>query len=145
MLVGQYIQRLSEKGRVALPSRFRKGIGQEIILSRWYEGSLAIFNPGAWQEIVERVTKESVLGVPLRISERFLLGGAFEITLDEQGRFVVPPSMRNYAGMQGEVVFVGLGTRVEVWAKARWEEQEKRVIEEAEEMIEKVTQEKYHK
>lgn len=142
MLVGQYTQKLSGKGRVALPSRFRKETGKEILLSRWYEGSLAIFNPGAWQEILRKVTENSVLGVPLRISERFLLGGAFEITLDEQGRFVVPPSMRNYAGMKDEVVFVGLGARVEVWAKTRWEEQEKKVVQEAEEMIERVTREK---
>ncbi|MBI2007505.1 MAG: division/cell wall cluster transcriptional repressor MraZ [Candidatus Blackburnbacteria bacterium] len=142
MLVGQYIQKLSKKGRVALPSRFRKEVGERIILSRWYEGSLAIFGPEAWHKVVERVTKDSVLGVPLRVSERFLLGGAFEITLDEQGRFVVPLPLRNYAGMEDEVIFLGLGNRIEVWAKERWEEHEKEVIEKAEEMIEKVTKEK---
>lgn len=142
MLVGQYIQKLSEKGRVALPSRFRKEVGERIILSRWYEGSLAIFSPEAWHEVVKRVTKDSVLGVPLRVSERFLLGGAFEITLDEQGRFVVPPPLRNYAGMREEVAFVGLGMRLEVWSKERWIEEEKQVLEKAEEMIEKVTKEK---
>lgn len=139
MLVGQYIQKLSGKGRVALPSRFKKEVGKRIILSRWYEGSLAIFSPEAWHEVVERVTKDSVLGVPLRVSERFLLGGAYEITLDEQGRFVVPPPLRNYAGMKDEVVFVGLGKRVEVWEKKLWEAEEKEIVEKAEEMIEKVT------
>lgn len=142
MLVGQYIQKLSGKGRVALPSRFKKEVGKRIILSRWYEGSLAIFSPEAWHEVVERVTKDSVLGVPLRVSERFLLGGAYEITLDEQGRFVVPPPLRNYAGMKDEVVFVGLGKRVEVWEKKLWEAEEKEIVEKAEEMIEKVTREK---
>lgn len=139
MLVGQYIQKLSKKGRVALPSRFRKEVGERIILSRWYEGSLAIFGPEAWHEVVERVTKDGILGVPLRVSERFLLGGAYEVILDEQGRFVVPPPLRNYAGMGDEVVFVGLGRRLEVWSRERWIEEEKKVLEKAEEMIEKVT------
>lgn len=142
MLVGQYIQKLSKKGRIALPSRFRKEVGERIILSRWYEGSLAIFGPEAWHEVVGRITKDSILGVPLRVSERFLLGGAYKVTLDAQGRFVVPPPLRNYAGMGDEVVFVGLGGRLEVWGRERWIEEEKQVLEKAEEMIEKVTSNK---
>lgn len=139
MLVGQYFQKLSEKGRTALPSRFKKEVGIKIILSRWYEGSLAIFNINSWKSIVERVTQDTVLGVPLRETERFLLGGAYEIVLDNQGRFVIPPALRSYAGLGKEVVFLGLGARIEVWNKERWMEHEKSVIGRAEEMIEKVT------
>lgn len=142
MLVGQYIQKLSEKGRTALPSRFKKEVGQEIILSRWYEGALAIFGADSWKTIVERVTKDAMLGVPLRETERFLLGGAYEIELDSQGRFVIPAPLRSHAEMKEEIVFVGLGNRVEVWDSKKWGEHEKVVIEKAEEMIEKVTKEK---
>lgn len=139
MLVGQYFQKLSSKGRTALPSRFKKEVGLKIVLSRWYEGSLAIFNINSWKSIVERVTQDAVLGVPLRETERFLLGGAFEIVLDSQGRFVIPSALRNYAGLGKELVFLGLGGRAEVWDKERWLKHEKNVIEKAEEMIEKVT------
>lgn len=142
MLVGQYIQKVSDKGRTVLPSKFKKELGAEVVVARWYEGSLAIFDIRSWQQLVEQVTKDAVLGVPLRETERFLLGGAYEVELDDQGRFVVPQVLRSYAGIQNEVVFLGLGNRIELWSKEKWQEHEQKVLQSAEEMVEKITRQK---
>lgn len=140
MLIGSYVQRIDLKGRVALPSRFKKELGLEVILSRWYERSLAVFSKKAWEEMISVVTT-SVITSPARDTERFLLGGAFEIVLDAQGRFVIPPTLRDHASLKEvkEVVFVGLNKRIEVWSRKNWEEREKRIVERAEELIEEAT------
>lgn len=136
MLIGFYIQKIDKKGRTALPSKFKHELGDKVILSRWYERSLSIFDAVSWQRIVNQATGGSVITAPSRDTERFLLGGAYEIVLDRQGRFVVPLALRDYAKAEGEVVFVGLGNRVELWDKKLWEEREKHVIENAESLLE---------
>jgi MraZ protein len=138
VLIGHYFQSLSKKGRVALPVNFRKHLGSRIILSRWYEGSLAIFQTEWWKKIVEQATQGLSVTAPARDTERFLLGGAYEIELDSQGRFVIPQPAREYAKfVSSEVVFVGLGNRVEIWEKRRWIKREKEIVEHAEELLEK--------
>lgn len=141
MLIGSFVQKMDIKGRTALPSKFRKELGQEVVLARWYEGSVAIFAVPSWNKIVEQATRGLVVTSPSRDTERFLLGGAYEIALDAQGRLVVPQALREHGGLAVEVVFVGLANRVELWAKTAWEEREKHVIEHAEELIEKVSNE----
>lgn len=146
MLIGSFVQKMDNKGRTALPSKFRKELGQEVVLARWYEGSIAIFAPVSWNRIVEQATRGLVVTSPSRDTERFLLGGAYEIALDSQGRLVVPQTLRTHGGLggsgsEGEVVFVGLANRVELWSKRSWEEREKHVVEHAEELIEKVSNE----
>ncbi len=136
MLVGYYIQKVNHKGRTALPSRFKKELGTTIILSRWFEGALAIFSPKAWQEMVEQVTKGSLVTAIARDTERFLLGGAYEIDLDAQGRFVIPIDLRAHTTLINEIVFIGLSNRVELWNKEKWQEREKNIIQNAEKLVE---------
>lgn len=136
MLVGYYIQKINEKGRTALPSRFKKELGETVILCRWFEGSLAIFGSQAWQSMVEAATKGSLVTATARDTQRFLLGGAYEIELDNQGRFVIPVALREYTNFVGEIVFIGLGSRVELWNRQRWGEREKSIIQNAEKLIE---------
>lgn len=136
MLIGFYIQKIDEKGRTALPVKFKRELGNKLILSRWYEGSACIFDTVSWQRIISQATGGSVITAPSRDTERFLLGGAYEIVLDAQGRFVVPLPLREYAKTKEEVVFVGLGNRIELWDKKLWEEREKHVIENAESILE---------
>lgn len=142
MLVGHYFQRLSIKGRTALPAKFRKEQGRNVVLSRWYEGSLSIFNKEAWTSIVSQATHGLSTTASARDTERFLLGGAYEVELDRQGRFVIPAPLREYAKLgQDSVVFVGLGNRVEIWSKKLWEERERRIVARAEALLEEATKE----
>lgn len=142
MLVGHYIQNLSEKGRVALPAGFRKELGRSVILSRWYEQSLALFDMSSWKQTIDQATGGASITSPGRDTERFLLGGAYEIELDSQGRFVVPKPLRDFAKLDSEVVFVGLGKRVEIWSKKLWTAREKYLSSHAEELIEEIQKRK---
>src|SRR3989338_451770 len=139
MLIGYYNQKIDKKGRTALPAKFKKVLGEKVILSRWYETSLAIFLPADWSEIVNQATRGSSIRSVSRDTERFLLGGAYEIELDAQGRFVVPVSLRDYVEFGSEAVFVGLGNRVELWKKESWEKKEKEITKNAEKLLEEST------
>ncbi len=140
MLIGQYHTKISGKGRTAVPARFREELGEAIVVSRWYEGSLAVFAQKAWERMLEMAVGGSLLTRPTRETERFLLGGAYEIMLDAQGRFVVPPPLREYAHLVNEVVFVGLKDRAEVWNKEDWTAKEADITKRAEKLIEEVQQ-----
>lgn len=142
MLIGHYFQKLSSKGRVALPSKFRKSLGQRVILARWYERSLAVFSPKDWEITIREATQNFSITKPARDTERFLLGGAYDVELDSQGRFVIPKPLRDFINAYDTVVFVGLGKRVEIWSKKLWEAREKYLLKNAEELIEQVQQER---
>ncbi|MDO8452606.1 MAG: hypothetical protein Q7S79_02540 [bacterium] len=140
MLIGSYVQRIDIKGRTAVPFRFKKELGTEVILARWYEKCLAIFALNDWEEMIHVATSGGILAAPARDTERFLLGGACGVNLDAQGRFVIPQALRAHSALEGakEVVFVGLNRRVEVWSKESWQSKEKEIVNKAEELIEKV-------
>lgn len=137
MLLGHYITRLTTKGRTSIPAKFRKEIGNRAIVARWYEGCLVVVGIEEWKALLDKLTgKADIITQPVRDTDRFILGSAFEIRLDNQGRFVLPRVLREYASLSDEVVFVGLGDRVEVWSKKSWEDREKYIQEHAGKMIE---------
>ena len=126
MLLGRYYTRISVKGRVALPSRFRKIIGQRLVVARWYENCLVVVSIKDWEGFTKRITlTDELLTQSLRGIDRFVLGSSFEIETDSQGRFVVPRFLRDFAKLEDEIVFLGLSDRVEIWDKKIWEEYEK--------------------
>ena len=136
MLLGRYYSKISKKGRIALPSKFRKELGEKIILSRWYEGCLVVVGITQWNLLVNRFAKrEEVFIKPIRSVERFILCSAYEIDIDNQGRFVIPESLRSVARLDNEIIFLGLGERVEIWDQKSWLMEENRVIDEADKML----------
>jgi len=139
MLLGQYEANLTEKGRLAVPKKFREKLGVSIIAARWYEGCLVLVGTDKWKELLSRLTSKSdIITAPVRDTDRFILGSAFEIDLDKQGRFVVPKLLKDYAGLKSESVFVGLGDRIEIWDKVRWAEKEVLISKKAEQLVEEL-------
>ncbi|EKD62667.1 MAG: cell division protein MraZ [uncultured bacterium] len=125
MLIGHYFVKLTAKGRLAIPARFRPEIGNKAVVARFYEKCLVLVGLPRWTELMTKLTtKGELITQPTRDVERFILGSAFEIDLDSQGRFVVPQVLRDYASISDEIVFLGLGDRVEIWNKRDWEKRE---------------------
>jgi len=140
MLIGQYNAKIGQKGRLALPKRFREELGERVVLARWYENCLVIVDYKVWGEILKDFTKGSAVTRPARDTARFLLGSAFEIELDQQGRFVIPQVLRDYALLTNEVIFAGLGDKVEIWDKGLWKEHENNILAKAAEFAESLAQ-----
>lgn len=121
-LLGQYQAKVSPKGRIAFPKRFRQILGNEIIITRGYEGCLIAVSQKEWQMIAAPTENRPFVLSPTRDTARFLLGNATLVELDDQGRFIIPTYLRDYSGIKQEAVFLGLGRYVEIWDKAKWEE-----------------------
>lgn len=139
MFIGRYYSQVSKKGRVALPSKFRRDIGGKIIIARWYEECLVIVGAEGWDELLARfANRDEVITRPIRSVERFILSTAFEIETDDQGRFVIPRILRDVAKIVDQVIFLGLGERIELWDLDAWEEEEIKVKEEADRMLEDI-------
>jgi len=140
MLIGHYITKLSDKGRSALPAKYKKEIGQKAIIAKWYEGCLVVVSQTSWNALLNKLTGRSeMITAPVRETDRFILGSAFEIELDSQGRFVIPKSLREFAKLSEEIMFVGLGDRVEIWDKEVWKVKEDYIQENAAEFLEKLS------
>lgn len=142
MLIGQFHTKLTNKDRIAVPVKFRAILGKNLIVCRWYEKSLSIFSPSSWNKVLDLAIGESLLTAPARETERFLLGGAWEIELDNQGRFVLPRELKSYAQIEKEMVFLGLGDRVEIWEANLWRKKDEEIVERAEELIKEVQETK---
>ncbi|OGM15540.1 division/cell wall cluster transcriptional repressor MraZ [Candidatus Woesebacteria bacterium RBG_19FT_COMBO_42_9] len=139
MFLGTYTGKLSPKRRVAMPSSFRKILGENFIVAKWYERCLVIIGRDNWKALLEKLTgKVELITRPVRDTDRFILGSAYEVKPDPQGRFIIPEVLKDYAQLTDEIVFVGLGERIEVWNKHEWHKKEKEVQEQASAMIEEL-------
>lgn len=121
MLIGQYRTKVSVSGRVAFPKKFRETMGDTLVVTVGYEKSLMVVSKGDWEEITQPLREKTFIDSSARDTRRYLLGQAVEIVVDDQGRFVLPDYMREYALMREEAVFLGLSKYVEVWGKETWD------------------------
>ena len=121
MFTGEYRHSVDEKGRVAIPARFRGQLEEGAFVSRWIDLCLAVFPRSAWDALASRVGALPVADAGARTFSRFLFSGAFEVDLDRQGRIVVPAALREWAGLGGDAVVVGARDHIELWEPARWE------------------------
>jgi len=139
MLIGEYKNKLDEKNRVALPKKFRADLGDRVIITRGYEGCLLVVSKKSWQMLIEDTVRGPFTSGVLRDTTRFLLGGAFEVELDGQGRFVLPKNLLDYASLGDEACFVGLGRWVEIWDSVKWEERLKFLYNHGSEIADKLS------
>jgi len=140
MLIGQYRAKISPKGRIAFPKKFREELGDNLVVTVGYENSLMVVSGQDWQALIEGTENKPFILGSARNTNRFLLGEASEVTLDGQGRFILPVYLRDYARIGEEVVFLGLNKYIEVWDKKLWEEYQKYLHEHISEIAEKLTQ-----
>ena len=142
MLLGYYSIKIDEKGRLAVPKHCRGEIGENLVIARWYEGCLLLINRKLWGGYLVRLTGGELATLAARDTDRFLLAGSFEVGLDKQGRFVVPPTLREYAKINDDVIIAGLGDKLEIWDKKSWEEREEMIIGQAGEKVERLYRER---
>jgi len=141
MLIGQYHVKISPKGRTALPKKFREKLGDNLVVTVGYEKSLMVVSSQDWQSLIEGTKDKPFMVNSARDTNRFLLGEASEIDLDEQGRFIIPGYLRDFAKIGEEVVFLGLNKYVEIWDKQAWEEYQKYLNENIGEIAERLGRE----
>lgn len=121
---GRFEYTIDPKGRVNIPARFREQLansGQESFIVTNYSGCLCVYPVGEWSQIEESVARASSVNRKLNTFLRFFVGGAVEVVPDKQGRILIPPSLRSYAGLDRDVVITGMPRRFEIWSREKWE------------------------
>jgi MraZ protein len=120
MLLGQYDGKIDAKGRTAFPKKFREVLGDQLIVTLGYENSLIVVSEENWKALLEGTEGRPFIESETRETQRFLLGGASNVSLDGKGRFVLPAYLREFAGVEDDVVFIGLSRYVEIWDRNKW-------------------------
>lgn len=121
MFTGEFRHAIDDKGRLAVPARFRAQLEGGLVVARWLDACLAIFPIPAWEVIAAKVASLPVTDPNARLLQRRLFAQATETELDKQGRVLVPQNLRDLAGLAGEAVVVGGQDHAEIWAPARWD------------------------
>jgi len=139
MLIGQYPAKAESNGRVILPKRVRRQFKTDkLIITRGYDGCLLLVEPDQFEAVISQTVNQSFLNPDQRNTERFLLGSAFEVKLDDNGRLIIPETLRRWSGIKTEVVFVGLGNRVEIWSLDNWQKQQDYLTKQAPEIAQRL-------
>lgn len=120
MLIGEFESRIGDKNRIAIPKRFRDELEGKLIITRGYENTLILVDEKRWKDLIKTIEIRPLLNMNVRDVKRFLVGGAFEIEIDTQGRFVLNVLLKNFAEIKNDVVFVGIDNWIEIWSKERW-------------------------
>ena len=121
MFTGEYRHSVDDKGRLAVPSRFRAQLDAGLVVSRWLDSCLAIHTKTGWDALADKVATLPITDENARRFSRFIFAGATEMTLDGQGRVLIPGYLREMAGLTSEAVVVGSRDHAEIWAPATWE------------------------
>lgn len=124
MFLGTFAPNLMDKGRVALPKKVREQlVGGRVVLTIGFEDCIFGFTEKIWEEVTKsELTRPLFSDQVSRDLRRKMCAEAVNIELDSQGRFIIPSSMMEYAGIKNEVVIIGAGDHFEIWDKGRWAE-----------------------
>lgn len=137
---GLYEHYIDAKARIILPGAFRQALGSSFTLSTGFDQCLTIWRTDEWLAFTEQeIARRSDLSQDARRLSRWFHANAHPITLDTQFRFVVPPPLRRYAGLEREIVLVGVRNRVEIWAKPAWEKYNEKTNNSIEEIAESLS------
>ncbi len=122
MFLGEFEHTIDDKGRVAVPARFREDLQEGLVLTRGFDHCLQVFPRPTWQSLAQRISSLSLGNEEARNLRRLLFSGAAEVEVDRQGRILIPQNLREYAALSEQVVIAGLDTYFEIWARDRWQE-----------------------
>jgi len=137
MFSGEFRHTLDHKGRLAIPARFRQDFEAGLVVTRGIEKCLFIFTLQGWEAYVATLNQLPLDKKRSRTVNRYLFSGANKHVPDGQGRILLPANLREFAGLDDEVVVVGANYRLEVWAPDKWQA----ILEEAEKDIELIMEE----
>lgn len=122
MLIGEYEHSVDVKGRLIMPAKLRDEIGYKFIVTKGLDGCLFVFPLKEWEIFQEKLRALPVSDKNARNFTRFFFAGAIECEIDKQGRFLVSSNLREFAGLDKDVIIIGMNSRLEIWSKEKWQQ-----------------------
>ena len=140
MFLGEYEYKIDEKWRVPIPPKFRRELREGVVLTPGVESCINLYTLAEWKKVAATLTTGSITRSKLRRLNRAIFATAFNLNIDGQGRIALPVPLREYAGIEDEVVIAGANTYLELWHKEQWEEEKAISQEQAWQIIESLEQ-----
>lgn len=122
MFIGEYKHTIDEKGRLAVPVKFRAQLSGGAVVTRGLDSCLFLYTEEEWKKLAEKLANLPINKANTRAFARLMLAGAMDVSLDKQGRIILPDYLRKYASVGKSVVVAGLYNRLEIWDETKWEE-----------------------
>ena len=122
MFMGEYSHTIDTKGRLIIPSKFREELGETFVVTKGLDGCLGVFSDEDWKAFEIKLKSLPLTNKNARQFARFFVAGATPCELDKQGRILLPATLREFAGLEKDVVLTGMLNRIEIWSKEKWNE-----------------------
>ena len=140
MFLGEFEYKIDEKGRVPIPPKFRRELKEGVVLTAGPEQCIVAYSISEWNKLATTLTTGSVTRSKLRRLNRAIFATAFSLRIDGQGRIALPPTLREHAGIEDEVIIAGANTYLELWNKEQWESEKAVSQEQVWQIIESLEQ-----
>lgn len=121
MFIGEYQHTIDEKGRLAVPARFRKFLDRGAVITKGLDNCLFLYSMDEWGKLADKLSRLPIGQADTRAFARLMLAGAMDAQLDKQGRIIIPDYLRKFAKISKKAVLAGLYSRIEIWDEAEWE------------------------
>jgi MraZ protein len=140
MFIGEFRHTIDEKGRLAVPVKFREAFKKGAVVTRGLDQCLFVFPMAEWKKLAEKLANLPLTQQDSRAFARLMLAGAMDLALDKQGRVILPEYLRTYAKVSRQAVVAGLYNRLEIWDDGVWEAYKKRTEEDSTGIAERMGQ-----
>lgn len=138
MLIGEYLHTIDQKNRVSVPSKFREGLGRQIVLTRGLDKCLFLYTLSEWKELSDKLSKLPVGKAENRSFVRAVVAGATDLEIDALGRILIPDYLKVYANLKDAVMIIGIYNRVEIWSPEIWSDYRTEALENIDAVAEKL-------
>ncbi|MGN1014238.1 MAG: division/cell wall cluster transcriptional repressor MraZ [Butyricicoccus sp.] len=115
---GEYQHTLDAKGRLFIPAKLREELGEHATLTRGLDGCLFLYSEEEWRKLEQTIRELPI--TKSRKMQRYLISSAVDVDVDKQGRIVIPPVLRERAGLKKDVTIIGVLSRAEIWDTEQW-------------------------
>ncbi len=120
MFIGEYNHSMDEKGRLAIPVKFRVEFKNGAVVTKGLDNCLFVFTKKSWNELADKLSKLPISQSKSRAFARMMLAGAMDVKLDKQGRIMLPDYLRKYGTLSKKNVIAGVFNRLEIWNEKTW-------------------------
>lgn len=140
MFFGTHMPKLDEKGRLVIPAKYRQALAQGVVITKGQDRCLYLFPIAQFEELAQRIQSAPMTSKNIREYQRLFLAAASDEIPDKQNRLTIPPILREYAGLDRDLVVTGVGSRLEIWDATAWNEYEAAHIDAYSELAEEVVE-----
>jgi len=138
MFIGEYEHSIDQKGRVAVPVKFRAKLSSGAVVTRGLDKCLFLYAKEEWEKIAEKLANLPLSRANARAFARLMLAGAMEVDIDKQGRINLPKYLTNYASLGKNATIAGLYNRLEIWDPKSWTEFKDKAEKSSSEIVEEL-------